>query len=246
MRRRRTAGVYKATNSELDQNAEYVKAELARVQEEYEKNRKAKILEQTRQAAARGDATVTPLAELDFIPYIDGDGMITKVEKAGVKASVYAVYNKSKTLEYIGVSRGVQQSLRLHLARHPSDTYYLKVQHFARPSRSLLEIVKDSWIEENGCTPRGNDEGECQASWENPLNVIPMFTEEDKAAVADKREKGKEEMGIKTVARRFEHEIVKVLEVRGIKESMLFDPKLKGKGLLDLLQPRPNDSVPKN
>ena len=55
-----------------------------------------------------------------------------------------------------------------------------------------------------------------QASWENPLNVIPMFTEEDKAAVADKREKGKEEMGIKTVARRFEHEIVKVSPLRRI------------------------------
>lgn len=32
----------------------------------------------------------------------------------------------------------------------------VKVQHIARPSRSLLEIIKDSWIEENGSTPAGN------------------------------------------------------------------------------------------
>ncbi|CAN0143307.1 unnamed protein product [Ectocarpus sp. 4 AP-2014] len=41
--RRRSAGLCTATNSELDQSAEYVKAELARVQEEYEANRKAKV-----------------------------------------------------------------------------------------------------------------------------------------------------------------------------------------------------------
>lgn len=35
---------------------------------------------------------------------------------------------QGKTLKYIGVSRGVQQSLRLHLARCPSDTYFFKVR----------------------------------------------------------------------------------------------------------------------
>lgn len=49
-----------------------------------------------------------------------------------------------------------------------------------------------------------------QASWENPINIMPLLTEEDRAFVAAKKEKGKEEMGIKTLARRFEGEIVKV------------------------------------
>ena len=39
---------------------------------------------------------------------------------------------------------------------------------------------------------------------------MPLLTEEDRAFVAAKKEKGKEEMGIKTLARRFEGEIVKV------------------------------------
>lgn len=34
---------------------------------------------------------------------------------------------QSKTLRYIGVSRGIQQSLRLCLARCPSETHYFKV-----------------------------------------------------------------------------------------------------------------------
>ena len=31
-----------------------------------------------------------------------------------------------------------------------------KLQNIARPSRSLLEVIKESWIEENGSTPSGN------------------------------------------------------------------------------------------
>ncbi|CAM9412307.1 unnamed protein product, partial [Sphacelaria rigidula] len=78
------------------------------------------------------------------------------------------------------------------------------VQHIARPSRSLLEIVKDAWIKENGSVPKGNDEGEMQAMWENPLNTVLLYTDEDKEYIAEKREKGKEVNGIKDVARRFE------------------------------------------
>ena len=50
--------------------------------------------EQTKQAAARGDAAVTPLAELEFVPYLTEDGMVAKVDTTGVKASVYAVYDE--------------------------------------------------------------------------------------------------------------------------------------------------------
>lgn len=50
--------------------------------------------EQTQQAAARGDAAVTPLADLEFIPFLDKDGKFTKLDSKGVKASVFAVYDE--------------------------------------------------------------------------------------------------------------------------------------------------------
>ncbi|CAM9186300.1 unnamed protein product [Hapterophycus canaliculatus] len=169
------------------------------------------------------------------------------MDTTGVKASVYAVYDESKTMRYIGVSRGIQQSLRLCLARRPEETYYFKVQHIARPSRSLLEIVKDSWIEENGSTPAGNVDAASQAVWENSMDVIPLMTEEDKALLATFKEKGKDEMGIKKIARRFEDEIFEALEKRGVTEPLRFDPKLKGKGLLDVMSAarKPDTAVPK-
>ncbi|CAM9722925.1 unnamed protein product [Scytosiphon promiscuus] len=239
---RRELGVCMATSSELDQSAEYVKAELARVQEE-NGNKTKKIQEQTRQAAARGDAAVTPLAELEFIPFVDEEGKVTSMDTTGVKASVYAVYDESKTMRFIGVSRGIQQMPPLILSL-PSPA---QVQHIARPSRSLLEVIKDSWVEENGSTPAGNVDAASQAVWESSMNVIPLMTEEDKALVATFREKGKDEMGIKKIARRFEAEIFEALEKRGVTEPLRFDPKLKGKGLLDVMSAarKPDTAVPK-
>lgn len=50
--------------------------------------------EQTKQAAARGDAAVMPLADLEFIPFLDKGGKVASVDTKGVKASVYAVYDE--------------------------------------------------------------------------------------------------------------------------------------------------------
>eukprot|EP00953_Heterococcus_sp_UTEX-ZZ885_P008952 5309-Heterococcus_DN1.PRE.2 len=77
------------------------------------------------------------------------------------------------------------------------------------------------------------------------MDVKPLMTEQDKADLMAAREKGREDGAIKKIARRFEAEKVAVLEARGVKENMRFDPKLKGSGLLDIWQPGPDTSVPK-
>jgi hypothetical protein len=70
-----------------------------------------------------------------------------------VKASVYAVLDAEGAVRYIGVSRSVGQSLRLHLARMPEQTYAFKVFHIARPSRAILEMTRQAWIQELGAAP---------------------------------------------------------------------------------------------
>lgn len=39
--------------------------------------------------------------------------------------------------------------------------------------------------------------------------------------------------------------LLQILTERGVKENLRFDPKLKGKGLLDLFMKKPDTSVPK-
>lgn len=48
--------------------------------------------------------------------------------------------------------------------------------HVTRPSRALLEGTRDIWISENGSVPEGNDNGEVQNIWENPLDCTKFMT----------------------------------------------------------------------
>jgi len=74
---------------------------------------------------------------------------------------VYAVLDAEGAVRYIGVSRSVGQSLRLHLARMPEQTHGFKVFHIARPSRAILEMTRQTWVQELGAAP---DVSEC-AGW---------------------------------------------------------------------------------
>ena len=118
---------------------------------------------------------------------------------------------------------------------------------FAAFMLAFLGVLRAKWIEEGGGVVPGCDGGERQAEWESPMDCLARMTEEDAEAVEVGRAKGKvgEESAIKKVARRFEAEKVEVLERRGVKEGMRFDPKLKARGLLDLHTERAKDEVPK-
>ena len=66
--------------------------------------------------------------------------------------------------------------MRLHFARMPLKCYYVKTQNITSPSRVLLELIRDKWIEEVGAHPIGNDNGKVQNDWENPLDCKPLMT----------------------------------------------------------------------
>ena len=130
----------------------FVKAELARKKQEYDAQLKARISASV--AGTNPADSVPPLDSLPYISYLDETGKINDSgADAKVKASVYAVYDESRTVKYIGVSRSVAQSLRLNLARQPEQTYGFRVSHITKPSRVLLEITRDTWIEQLGYKP---------------------------------------------------------------------------------------------
>lgn len=66
--------------------------------------------------------------------------------------------------------------MRLHFARRPLQCHYIKVMNVTKPSRALLEGTRDAWISANGSVPVGNDNGEVQNIWENPLDCKPLMT----------------------------------------------------------------------
>lgn len=134
-------------------NSSFVKAELARKKQEYDASLKARISASVANADVAD--SIPPLDSLPYVPYLDETGKINDCgADAKVKASVYALYDESETVRYIGVSRSVAQSLRLHLARMPEQTYGFRVYHISKPTRVLLEITRDTWVDQLGYQPQ--------------------------------------------------------------------------------------------
>ncbi|AFY40082.1 hypothetical protein Lepto7376_3933 [[Leptolyngbya] sp. PCC 7376] len=169
------------------------------------------------------------LAELNLFSYIDSRGAIASNFDA--KIGIYAIYDATETLCYIGYSRDFKKSLQQHLVRCPDQCHWLKIHTCDRPSRTLLEEIKNTWIQENGTLPIGNDETE--ALWTEPIDVKPDLTPEQNAEIAAAEEIQKTKI-LKNHARRVEAEIKEKLEARGLKIEIRFQPKLKEQGLLDL------------
>ena len=226
----------------ITDSTEYARQELARKQKEYE----SALREKTRAQAQKSTEPIPSLNDLTLFSYLTEDGIIQQVPMdRKIRASVYAIYDDKKILQYVGISRNVNQSLRLHLARCPELTYYYRVHHITKPSKAVLELTKEAWILEGGPHVPGNKDDTLQERWEKPLDVMPTLTEEDKELIATTRDRGRpEESAIKKIARRHEAKKVEILEGRGCTENLRFDPKLKGKGLLDLYIERPKDDVP--
>jgi len=170
------------------------------------------------------------LASLESLPYIDDRGQLP--EQFQGKVGVYAIFDQPQVLQYIGYSRDIYLSLKQHLVRQPQSCYWLKVQTIDRPSRTLLESIRDAWIAENGVVPAGNDTAE--TVWNQPIDVKAVMTPEEQqryGAAIDEMEQIKV---LKQAARRVEAVVLATLQARGVKAEIRFNPKLKETGLLDL------------
>ena len=172
---------------------------------------------------------VPSLANLEFLPYLTIDGKID--ENVAGKIGVYGIFNRERSLLYVGYSRDIYLSLKQHLIRQPEGCHWVKLQTIDRPSRKILDEIATVWIAENGNTPIGNDTE--QHLWIDPIDANPAMTEEEKAQY-QQSEESKQIKIRKQVARRVEAQILEQLSDRGVKMDIRFNPKLKEKGLLDL------------
>lgn len=172
---------------------------------------------------------IPSLLDLDYIPYLDDTGKLP--EELQGKIGIYAIFDKSKALQFVNYSRDIFLSLKQHLVRKPNSCYWVKVETIARPNRTQLEAIRDNWIAENGVKPTGNAADEI--TWNHPIDAKLSMTEEEHLNY----QKGDEMMQtklLKQVARRVEAQVLEELKVRGVQMEIRFNPKLKENGLLDL------------
>lgn len=174
-------------------------------------------------------AEIPTLASLDSISYINEQGQLP--EHLQGKIGVYAIFDADQVLQYVGYSRDIYLSLKQHLVRQPQGCYWVKVQTIDRPSRTILEEIRQAWIAENGSVPVGN--GEQTEQWNQPINVKPLMNEEENQTYLNLDDIDQEKH-LKKVSRRIESQILDQLKERGLQAEIRFNPKLKTSGLLDL------------
>ncbi|HEY9620443.1 MAG TPA: GIY-YIG nuclease family protein [Crinalium sp.] len=175
------------------------------------------------------DTNIPTLTSLDYIPFLDENGQIG--DQFEGKVGVYAIFDQDRILRFIGYSRDIALSLKQHLVRQPQQCYWLKVETIDRPSRTILESIRDAWIAENGTIPAGNAADE--ATWSQPIDAKRSMTAEEQTAYAKTDELGQIKL-LKQVARRVEEQVLAALTERGVQMQVRFNPKLKENGLLDL------------
>lgn len=175
------------------------------------------------------EANIPTLASLEYIPYLDTEGQLPAQFQG--KVGVYAIFDKDKVLQYVGYSRDVDLSLKQHIVRQAAKCYWLKVQTSDRPSRTILESIKDAWVSENSTSPAS--ETSQAAQWTDPIDAKLTMTAEEQSSY-DAGDGIIQAKLLKNIARRVEQQILAQLEERGLKMQIRFNPKLKEKGLLDL------------
>lgn len=174
------------------------------------------------------ETDIPSLFSLEYIPYLNANGQLTD-QFQGI--GVYAIFDQEKVLQFVGYSRDVELSLKQHLIRQPQKCYWFKLQTIARPSRTILESIRDNWTAENGSLPVGNRSD--QAKWTQPIDAKVAMTSDEQTSYKSGDELMQSKL-LKTVARRVESEVLAQLESRGVKMQIRFNPKLKERGLLDL------------
>ncbi len=182
---------------------------------------------------------ILPLNTLEFISYLSDSPEGSALQNRGLvpdqfqgKVGVYAIFNADQILHYIGYSRDIYLSLKQHLVRQPQSCYWLKVQTIDRPSRTVLEGMRDAWIAENNSLPTGN--GADADAWNQPIDVKGTMTAEEQASFANAINEAAQVKVLKQVSRRVEADVLELLKTRGVQEEIRFNPKLKEAGLLDL------------
>ncbi|MGJ3250360.1 MAG: GIY-YIG nuclease family protein [Elainellaceae cyanobacterium] len=175
-------------------------------------------------------ADSSTLAALDYLPYISANGQLP--EQFASKVGIYAIYDQEKCLQFVGYSRDIFMSLQQHLVRCPNQCCWIKVETVSQPNRTLLETIRDAWIAENGLIPSGNLSHATQ--WTQPIDIKIQMTAEERAAYQAVTNETDHAKTLKKIARRVEAEILAILQDRGLKTPLRFDPKLKEQGLLNI------------
>eukprot|EP00850_Spirogloea_muscicola_P003557 SM000014S00345 [mRNA] locus=s14:826697:828744:+ [translate_table: standard] len=164
-----------------------------------------------------GGGGTPALNDLPLVNYINQRGFVQPAVEPGTAATVFAVFDKNKKIQYIGFSKDVRNSLRTLLGRRPELCYFYKAADLPTLDQQQMIKIREQWISELGLPPTGNAEPAQRKLWEQPGDA-GSISERGKVAAATSKAKT----------------MLQILADRGLKEEFVYDPELLEKGLCDI------------
>lgn len=162
--------------------------------------------------------TIPSLTDLPLNGFINSHGRIMPPVEPNTQASVFAVLDKNKKVQYIGFSKDLRNSLRVLMGRRPEFCYFFKVFNLPALDQAVMLQARQQWMSELGSSPEGNSDPTQRQFWEQPVSA-GSISERGKAAAAKAKAKA----------------MLQMLADRGITEEMVYDPKLLEEGKCDIL-----------
>lgn len=91
-----------------------------------------------------GDEKLPSLNELPLTSFIDQSGYINPPVEKNTEASVFAVLDEAKKVQYIGFSKDVRNSLRTLLGRRPDKSHYYKLYNLSVLDQQQMIKIRNS------------------------------------------------------------------------------------------------------
>jgi hypothetical protein len=152
------------------------------------------------------------------MPVVNLQGYILPNIPSGTEAVVFAIYDQSKTLQYVGFSKDLRSTLRTVFGRRPDKSHFYKAIHLPAMNQQAMMDMRTAWFEQNAGPPPGNRLPAERAAWQAPLQALAL-SDRGKNAAAEELAK---------------QQLVKIRS-RGCKEDFLPNLELLAQGEVEFL-----------
>ncbi|KAL2610401.1 hypothetical protein R1flu_028974 [Riccia fluitans] len=169
-------------------------------------------------AMAAATETIPSLNDLPLIQYINQQGRIQPPVEKTTKATVFAIFDENKKIQFIGFSKDARNSLRTLMGRRPTLCYYYKLYNLDSLDQQKMLACRQQWVSELGLPPVGNGDPVQKNLWEQAADAGSIS-----------------ERGREAAATSMAKSFLQTMAERGLKEEMIYDPVLLAAGKCDVL-----------
>lgn len=124
------------------------------------------------------------LDSLDLLSVVSVQGYINPEVPADAQATVFAIYDQAKALQYIGFSKNLRASLLTVFSRRPDKCHFYRVAHLTTLDQQAMLDLRAAWFYQSGGPPPGNKLPAERAAWQEAATPF-IISERGRLAAAE-------------------------------------------------------------